>query len=1091
MKRIYILLILSAFIINSGLSQDASHNYIRTRAMLHESDTSKYIETIQYYDGLGRPYVNVQKGITPNHANLMTLQEYDAAGREAKTWLPCVTVSDYVTPDAFKSSVADCYDGDARPYSESVYEDSPLNRIVQQYGPGHTWANHPVSTSYMTNTQTGELSCNLYYVTSIGELAQNGTYAKGKLYVTQSIDEVGHISYAFTDQRNRRLLDRQMRDSIAHDTYYVYDDFDNKRFVLSPAYQSQPDLDLYAYQYTYDKRDRCIEKKIPGCETIKYVYDYADHLIFTQDGVQREHSEWTFYLYDAFCRLTVKGIYKNANIPSVENMVVTCSKEKGIYDIAISENLGSSGYKTNLNLGSPIIHEINYYDNYSFLSLSGFSVGNNFHNPTVNATGYQTGRIVGLFNEPVSYLHSATYYDIKGHPVEVVSGNHLNGYDTTTTTYTFTGNPLVKTHVHSSIYASITEVNTYTYDHADRLTTITHKLNGNDPIILMSNTYDDMGRLHGRKCCNSSRTTTYSYNIRNWLTKIQGNPFSENLSYTLNGNISVMKWRSSGQKYSSYQCTYDEMSRLKRATYYFDGKPGSSVGVHNTPNYTVSYTYDKNGNIRSLMRYGTDRIEHSALLDNLKMTYNGNQLINVSDASNELFLSYGTSDFKDGHKGTGVEYYYDANGNLEQDYDKNISRIQYNSLNLPVALQFNNGNATHYIYSADGRKCRITHQTAVSNVIIPMGSILPLSADQVKSSIITDYCNNIIYENGALSRILTECGYITLDGNTPNYYYYQKDHLGNNRVVLRPHDYPIEEIDYYPFGGIFGAFNEYDNPNKRSQQPYKYANKELDEMHGLNWYDFGSRYLRTDVPGWTGVDPLCEKYYSISPYVYCFDNPLLFADNNGMWPSWGQVKDISQKAFSVAGSFVEGVTVAIIDNSTGGIIPKVRESGSYTNAKAFNMGQDVGDVISIIKGAAEVVNGVEQIVGGGIAAPETASLSLAVSVEGVTTTAHGSLMATSGTMKLFSKSGRVSSDNSNGQSADGNIEYKTPKKGSGKEKADDVPSWTKGYKPYKGENGKQFAKRVMEDVFGKDTKYKVGPSSNYNKIKKWGDRGFE
>ena len=74
-------------------------------------------------------------------------------------------------------------------------------------------------------------------------------------------------------------------------------------------------------------------------------------------------------------------------------------------------------------------------------------------------------------------------------------------------------------------------------------------------------------------------------------------------------------------------------------------------------------------------------------------------------------------------------------------------------------------------------------------------------------------------------------------------------------------------------------------------------------------------------------------------------------------------------------------------------------------------------------------------------------------------------------------------------------EYKKSKSGSHKEKADDPPSWALGERPYVGENGKEFAKRVMDKRYGKDKWYKgpksKGPDSEYNKIRKWGDRAFE
>jgi len=69
-------------------------------------------------------------------------------------------------------------------------------------------------------------------------------------------------------------------------------------------------------------------------------------------------------------------------------------------------------------------------------------------------------------------------------------------------------------------------------------------------------------------------------------------------------------------------------------------------------------------------------------------------------------------------------------------------------------------------------------------------------------------------------------------------------------------------------------------------------------------------------------------------------------------------------------------------------------------------------------------------------------------------------------------------------------QYKKSKSGSGKEKSNDIPSWAEGKRPLVGENGKDFAKRLLDERFGENN-YKKGPSSDFDKIKKWGDRGFE
>jgi RHS repeat-associated protein len=73
----------------------------------------------------------------------------------------------------------------------------------------------------------------------------------------------------------------------------------------------------------------------------------------------------------------------------------------------------------------------------------------------------------------------------------------------------------------------------------------------------------------------------------------------------------------------------------------------------------------------------------------------------------------------------------------------------------------------------------------------------------------------------------------------------------------------------------------YANSSYPERQPYKFGGKELDEMHGLNWYDFHARQLSTTIPRFTTPDPLAEKYYSVSPYAYCGNNPVNRIDPDG------------------------------------------------------------------------------------------------------------------------------------------------------------------------------------------------------------------
>jgi len=140
---------------------------------------------------------------------------------------------------------------------------------------------------------------------------------------------------------------------------------------------------------------------------------------------------------------------------------------------------------------------------------------------------------------------------------------------------------------------------------------------------------------------------------------------------------------------------------------------------------------------------------------------------------------------------------------------------------------------------------------------------------------VIDYCGNCIYENGTLRRILVEGGYITFDSSQPVYHFYLKDHLGNNRVVANVSG-EVEQVNhYYPYGGLMAESTGGD------VQRYKYNGKELDRMLGLDWYDYGARHYDGALTVWGTMDPLCEKYYNISPYVYCGNNPINAFDPDG------------------------------------------------------------------------------------------------------------------------------------------------------------------------------------------------------------------
>ena len=398
------------------------------------------------------------------------------------------------------------------------------------------------------------------------------------------------------------------------------------------------------------------------------------------------------------------------------------------------------------------------------------------------------------------------------------------------------------------------EVYTYSYDYADRVSKVEHTLGGTK-ITLADYTYDSFGRLSTKSLHGSAANKlTYAYNLRSWLTGITSTRFTQNLYYNTgvgtaryNGNISSMTWKSGNEStVRGYKFTYDGLDRMLNATY------GETAGISTNANrFSENVTgYDKNGNIKGLQRYGQLSSTAYGMIDNLTLTLNGNQLNRVDDAVAASTYN-GGFEFKNGANAAD-EYSYDANGNLTKDLNKGISGITYNFLNLPNAVTFSDGSTITYTYGADGTKLRTVHK---------IGS----------TTTTTDYCGNVIYENGVQKLLLTEEGYITLSDS--KYHYYLKDHQGNNRVVISQSGTVEETSHYYPFGGGFASAG--------NVQPYKYNGKELDTKKGLNWYDYGARHYDAVLGRFITVDALYDKHFKVSPYVYCGNEPVGRIDPDG------------------------------------------------------------------------------------------------------------------------------------------------------------------------------------------------------------------
>ena len=246
--------------------------------------------------------------------------------------------------------------------------------------------------------------------------------------------------------------------------------------------------------------------------------------------------------------------------------------------------------------------------------------------------------------------------------------------------------------------------------------------------------------------------------------------------------------------------------------------------------YNRAYTYDLHGNILSLTTpSGT-----------VTATYSGNQ--------------------RSGN------YTYDASGNMTADPDAGLTGMTYNNLNLLSGYTPAVGNSQFSLsYSASGEK---------------------LMEEEKESGIMENwktYFGNLVYDNSLLypTRLLIDGGYVDITTNatgsssTYTYRYYVQDHLGNNRLVTDDSGTILQTNHYDPYGQLLS-----DISSTTAVSQYKYGNKEWDATTAS--YDFGARRYTPSIPRWTTIDPLAEKYYAISPYVYCAGNPVNLVDLEGL-----------------------------------------------------------------------------------------------------------------------------------------------------------------------------------------------------------------
>jgi len=325
-------------------------NYIKTieplapmsdSGVLVATENAPIRQSITYFDAWGRPAQTVAKRASAEGKDIVTTKLYDPYGREIYNYLPFTYLTNQNTVETkdglFKTAPFQqdsifnkaSFPGEQVYYGQSIYENSPLSRVMETRAVGNSWAGSGRGTVIQQQPNGVSDSVRVWVIDSlIGAIPISpDRYAAAQLYKNVVIDEHGKMTIEYKDKEGQTVLKKvQLSDTPAgaHTgwlcTYYIYDHLNNLRFVVPPvaveallsngwSLQNQAFREELCFSYEYDQRKRMIIKRIPGGGSFEQVYDGRDRLVFTRDANLKAQQKWLATIYDGLNRPTMTAFY--------------------------------------------------------------------------------------------------------------------------------------------------------------------------------------------------------------------------------------------------------------------------------------------------------------------------------------------------------------------------------------------------------------------------------------------------------------------------------------------------------------------------------------------------------------------------------------------------------------------------------------------------------------------------------------------------------------------------------------------------------------------------------------------------------------
>ncbi len=392
-------------------------------------------------------------------------------------------------------------------------------------------------------------------------------------------------------------------------------------------------------------------------------------------------------------------------------------------------------------------------------------------------------------------------------------------------------------------------ITSYEYDEKTfRIKQILTKRNGTDTLQDLNYTYDPVGNI--TRIIDKAQDTIY---FNNSVVKANGD-------YTYDAIYRLIK--AEGRENVGGNLPVDEYDNFRK----FNILPGDGNAMQN---YRQYYEYDEVGNMKKMIHSAGKGVFTNQWTREFLYENNNNRLKTTQTGSDLLPLTYG----------------FDIHGNMtSMPHLESLTWNLFDQLSSIVKATSNTNtdfNTAYYVYDGGGNRVRkvITHGNGVTEDRIYLGTLEYYTKKTSVSTLIKRETLHVMDDKKKIAMVDTKTNDDDVAEET--LIRYQLDnHLGTACVEVDDKAEIISYEEYYPFGSTAYQVTRSDTevPAKR----YRYTGKERDEESGL--YYHGARHYAPWLARWTACDPKWLFGIQYGFYTYCFNNPIMFFDNNGLSP---------------------------------------------------------------------------------------------------------------------------------------------------------------------------------------------------------------